>query len=64
MTFSTDDAEYLHGRAAMARDLLNQSRDQTIRQALADIATSYDTMARRAERLKGVAKPTRLLLGV
>jgi|KBSMisStandDraft_5_1062788.scaffolds.fasta_scaffold787393_2 hypothetical protein len=64
MLLSTDNSEYLYARAAEARDLQSQSRDDTIRQALSDIAESYETMAKRAERTKGVAKPTRLLLAL
>ena len=45
-------------------DLLRQSKDPLIRQALADIAEGYETLAKRAERAEGIAKPARLSPGV
>jgi hypothetical protein len=62
MSSPADNPAYLHECAATARDLLNQSKDSTIRQALSDIVEGYETMARRAERFTRLAKPTRLLL--
>lgn len=64
MLLARDDAEYFYGRAAGARDLHSQSKDPLIRQALADIAEGHETLAKRAERAEGIAKPTPLLPGV
>jgi hypothetical protein len=63
MQLARDDA-YFCGCAAEARDLLGQSKDPLIRQALPGIAEGYETPAKRAERAEGIAKPARLSPGV
>ena len=53
----TDNPSYLRGRAAAARSMLSGCMDGTIRNALREIADSYELMAQQAEVLKKVARP-------